>query len=72
MRVVDSNTSHGQPVTLQIETERGAGSFLRGVRGETVYFDVSARGVLTLAETDATPAPPELWLSVSPTSRSRR
>ena len=58
MKIVDSATTRGTPVTLQIETERGTGSFLRGVRAETSYFDVSARGVVTLSEADANPPKP--------------
>lgn len=41
---VDSVTTSGTPVTVQIETERSAGYFIRGKRGGAAYFDVRADG----------------------------
>lgn len=43
----DTVTTSGDPVTLQLETERITGYFLRGKRGGQTFFDVSARGVIT-------------------------
>lgn len=44
LKVVDSNTAGGTPVTVQAETERSAGYFFRGVSGGIRYFDVTATG----------------------------
>ena len=49
MRVVDSATSSGTPTTLQIETERATGSFIRGERGSTTYVDIRADGDIDFA-----------------------
>jgi hypothetical protein len=54
----DEVTSTGTPVTVQAETERTAGSFFRGKRGGTTYFDVKASGQIigvTQKLTGATP-----------------
>lgn len=48
MHVVDSNSGSGLPVTIQATTERALGSFFRGVRGGTTYFDVNAQGHVTM------------------------
>ncbi|MDR6555746.1 hypothetical protein J2809_000077 [Arthrobacter pascens] len=47
MVVADSVTTSGTPVTLQVETERASGYFLRGKRGGTTYFDVRADGLIS-------------------------
>lgn len=56
MRVVDSNAGSGTPVTLQIETERSTGSFLRGMRADTTYFEAYASGALGIADGITAPA----------------
>lgn len=43
-KVIDSNTSSGTPVTVQVETGRATGYFFRGVRAATNYFDIDAAG----------------------------
>lgn len=52
-RIVDSATSSGTPVTLQIETQRAAGSFVRGMRfGSAVNITAATKAsscVLTSA-----------------------
>lgn len=48
MRLVDENTGAGTPITLQIETERSTGSFMRGRRGGATYIDVRADGNVAL------------------------
>lgn len=45
--VVDSVTTSGTPVTLQLETERADGYFVRGRRGETTRFEVRADGLIS-------------------------
>lgn len=47
--IADAATTTGTPVTLQVETERPAGYFLRGKRGGTTYFDVRADGRVSAA-----------------------
>jgi hypothetical protein len=47
LNVVDSVTTTGTPVTLQIETERAAGYFLRGRRGGKTHFEVRADGMIS-------------------------
>lgn len=47
MVVADSVGTSGTPVTLQVETARAAGFFLRGKRGGTTYFEVRADGLIT-------------------------
>lgn len=42
--VRDSNAATGNPVTLQVETERYTGLFFRGMRGGSSYFEVNAYG----------------------------
>jgi hypothetical protein len=56
MVVVDSNTGAGTPVTLQIETERSTGTFLRGQRGGTTYLEAYATGALGIADGITAPA----------------
>ena len=48
--VRDSNTSTGTPVTIQAETGRSTGSFFKGVRGGTAYFEAYANGALGIAD----------------------
>jgi hypothetical protein len=43
----DDVTSTGTPVTVQIETGRLTGSFLKGTSGGNTYFEVSAAGAIT-------------------------
>ena len=40
----DTNTGSGAPVTLEINTERAGGAFLRGRRGGTTYAQIRADG----------------------------
>lgn len=47
MVVADPVTTSGTPVTLQLETGRPAGSFIRGKRGGSTYFDVRADGLIS-------------------------
>lgn len=47
MVVADSVSTTGTPVTLQLETQRPAGFFLRGKRGGATYFDVRADGYVS-------------------------
>lgn len=56
MVVADTNTAGGTPVTLQIETERATGTFLRGQRGGTTYFEAYASGALGIADGITAPA----------------
>jgi hypothetical protein len=44
----DSNAGSGTPVTLQIETERNAGWFVRGRRGGATYWGVTPSGAETV------------------------
>jgi hypothetical protein len=46
----DSVTGSGTPVTLQLETERSSGSFLKGRRGGADYFDARADGSLAIRD----------------------
>lgn len=48
MRLVDENTGAGTPITLQIETERSTGSFMRGRRGGVTIRDERADGNVAL------------------------
>jgi hypothetical protein len=48
--VRDSNTGAGTPVTIQAETGRSTGSFFKGVRGGTAYFEAYANGALGIAD----------------------
>lgn len=48
--VRDSNTGSGTPVTIQAETGRSTGSFFKGVRGGTAYFEAFASGALGIAD----------------------
>lgn len=50
MVVRDSNTGSGTPVTIQAETGRSTGSFFKGVRGGTAYFEAYASGALGIAD----------------------
>lgn len=50
VRMVDETTGVGTPVTLQIETGRITGYYLRGRSGGTTYFDVGASGKVTAAD----------------------
>ena len=64
--VSDTAASSGTPVTLQVETARAVGYFMRGTRAGTNYFDVdvngsirmSQGGYIELAERAADPAAP--------------
>ena len=47
----DSASGSGTPVTLQIETERATGSFIRGRRSSTTYYDVRADGTVAILST---------------------
>ena len=40
----DTNTGSGAPVTMEINTERAGGVFLRGKRGGTTYAQIRADG----------------------------
>ena len=64
--IVDENTSTGTPVTVQIETGRAGGSFLRGRRGGSTYLDMDARGGLFMGNHVTTPSVPSSggWLYV--------
>ncbi|MGI9152730.1 MAG: hypothetical protein ACR2IY_02490, partial [Rubrivivax sp.] len=44
------------PVTYQAETERLTGSFFKGVRGGTAYFEAFANGALGIADGITAPA----------------
>lgn len=46
LRLVDSNSGSGTPVTLQIETERAGGTFFRCRRGAQTYIEAFADGAL--------------------------
>lgn len=50
MVVADTNTGGGTPVTIQVETERATGTFMRGQRGGTTYFEAYANGALGIAD----------------------
>lgn len=50
MVIRDSNTGSGTPVTIQAETGRSTGSFFKGVRGGTAYFEAYANGALGIAD----------------------
>lgn len=50
MVVRDSNTGSGTPITIQAETGRLTGSFFRGQRGGTTYFEAYANGALGIAD----------------------
>lgn len=56
MVVADTNTGGGTPVTLQIETERSTGTFLRGQRGGATYFEAYANGAIGIADGITAPA----------------
>jgi len=47
----DSASSSGTPITLQVETERAVGSFFRGRRGGSTYYDVDAAGNVRVLST---------------------
>ena len=47
LNVVDSVTTTGTPVTVQIETERVGGYFLRGKRGGRTHFEVRSDGLIS-------------------------
>jgi hypothetical protein len=49
-------TGSGTPVTLQVETERATGTFLRGQRGGTTYLEAYASGALGIADGITAPA----------------
>jgi hypothetical protein len=54
--VADTVTGSGTPVTLQVETERATGTFLRGQRGGTTYLEAYASGALGIADGITAPA----------------
>lgn len=54
--VRDSNTGSGTPVTYQAETERSTGTFYRGRRGGSTYFEAYASGALGIRDGITAPA----------------
>lgn len=56
MVVADTVTSTGNPITLQVETGRASGSFIKGVRAGTTYFEAYASGALGIADGISAPA----------------
>ena len=48
--VSDPTTSSGTPVTLQVETARAVGYFMRATRGGTNYFDVDVNGSIRMPQ----------------------
>lgn len=51
-----SDAGTGNPITLQIETGRASGSFVKGVRAGTTYFEAYASGALGIADGITAPA----------------
>lgn len=47
----DSASGSGTPITIQAETERATGSFFRGRRSSTTYYDVMADGTVKVLST---------------------
>lgn len=56
MVVADTVTSTGTPITLQVETGRATGSFVKGVRAGTTYFEAFANGAVGIADGITAPA----------------
>lgn len=54
--IVDSNSGSGTPVTLQLETERSTGHFLRGRRGGANYIELYATGAIGIRDGITAPA----------------
>lgn len=71
LTVVDSAATSGTPVTLQMQTERESGYFIRGLRGGKTYFDVRADGLISggASSTSARPAgtirPGSQWFDIT-------
>jgi hypothetical protein len=56
MVIADTNIATGTPITLQLETGRATGSFAKGVRAGTTYFEAFANGALGIADGITAPA----------------
>lgn len=56
MVVADTVTGTGTPITLQVETGRASGSFVKGVRAGTTYFEAFANGAVGIADGITAPA----------------
>ena len=56
MVIADTNTSTGTPITLQVETGRATGSFVKGVRAGTTYFEAYASGAVGIRDGITAPA----------------
>lgn len=54
--IADTVTGTGNPITLQLETGRASGSFVKGVRAGTTYFEAYASGSLGIADGITAPA----------------
>ena len=55
--IADSVTTTGTPVTLQLETERATGYFIRGKRAGATYFEVRADGLISGGSSTSTTRP---------------
>lgn len=56
MVIADTVTGTGNPITLQIETGRASGSFVKGVRAGATFFEAYANGALGIADGISAPA----------------